>query len=167
MGPRVSVTLLCCCFCWAPDTTAGFLDQKRLHQVRKCIKLAQDLVFLSSWLNLEVVSLAQSCLTLCDLRDYYPPGFSVHGILQTRKLEWVAIPFCRRSSDPGVEPRFPALQADSLLSEPPGKPLEIVDRGNCMLKARCLRCVESVFQESVNRTWEICCLATEKYYFIT
>ena len=51
-----------------------------------------------------------------------PPGSSVHGILQERKLEWVAIPFSRGSSDPGIEPGSPALQVDSLLSEPPGKP---------------------------------------------
>ena len=43
-------------------------------------------------------------------------------ILQARILEWVAIPFPRGSSQPS-DPRSPALQADSLLSEPPGKPL--------------------------------------------
>ena len=32
----------------------------------------------------------QSCPTLCDPIDCSPPGFSVHGILQARKLEWVA-----------------------------------------------------------------------------
>ena len=35
----------------------------------------------------------QSCLTLCDPMDYNLPGFSVHGILQARTLEWVAISF--------------------------------------------------------------------------
>ena len=44
------------------------------------------------------------------------------GILQARLLEWVAILFSRGSSDPGIEPGAPALQADSLLSETPGKP---------------------------------------------
>ena len=33
----------------------------------------------------------QSCLTLCDLMDCSLPGFSIHGILQERTLEWVAI----------------------------------------------------------------------------
>ena len=41
---------------------------------------------------------AQSCLTLCDSVDYSPRGSSVHGILQARVLEWVAIPFSRGSS---------------------------------------------------------------------
>ena len=39
------------------------------------------------------VLVAQLCLTLCDLMDYSPAGSSVHGILQARILEWVAISF--------------------------------------------------------------------------
>ena len=50
------------------------------------------------------------------------PGSSIHGILQARKLEWVAISFSRDLLDPGIEPRSPALQADALPSAPPGKP---------------------------------------------
>ena len=45
-------------------------------------------------------SVAQSCLTLRDAMDCNPPGSSVYGILQARKLEWVAIPFSRGSSLP-------------------------------------------------------------------
>ena len=41
---------------------------------------------------------AQSCPTLCDPMDCSLPGFSVHGILQARILEWVATVFSRRSS---------------------------------------------------------------------
>ena len=44
--------------------------------------------------------LAQSCLTLCNPMDCSPPGSSVHGILQARILEWVAISFARGSSHP-------------------------------------------------------------------
>ena len=40
------------------------------------------------------------CLTLCDPKDCSPAGYSVHGILQARILEWVAIPFSRGSSQP-------------------------------------------------------------------
>ena len=43
---------------------------------------------------------AQSCPTLFDPVDCSPPGCSVHGILQARKLEWVAISFSRGSSQP-------------------------------------------------------------------
>ena len=35
----------------------------------------------------------QSCLTLCDLMDCSPPGSSVHGVLQARIMQWVAISF--------------------------------------------------------------------------
>ena len=38
-----------------------------------------------------VCSVTQSCLTLCNPTDYSLPGFSVHGILSARTLEWVAI----------------------------------------------------------------------------
>ena len=47
------------------------------------------------------------------------PGSSVHGILQARILEWVAMPSSRDLHNPGTEPKAPALQADSLPSEPP------------------------------------------------
>ena len=43
---------------------------------------------------------AELCPTLCDPVDCSPPGFSVHGIPQTRILEWVAISFSRGSSWP-------------------------------------------------------------------
>ena len=39
-------------------------------------------------------------VALCDPMDCSPPGSSVHGILQARILEWVAIPFSRGSSQP-------------------------------------------------------------------
>ena len=67
-------------------------------------------------------SVAQSCLTLCDPMDCSLPGSPVHGIFQARVLEWVAISFSRGSSHPGIEPGSPALQADALLPELPGKP---------------------------------------------
>ena len=44
-----------------------------------------------------------------------PSGISVHGISQARILEWVAISSSRGSSNPGIKPVAPALQADSLL----------------------------------------------------
>ena len=44
------------------------------------------------------VKATQSCPTLCGPMDCSLPGFSVHGILQTRILKWVGIPFSRGSS---------------------------------------------------------------------
>ena len=69
------------------------------------------------------VSVAQSCPTLCDSMNYTQPVSSVYGILQARILELVPFPSPRDLPDPGIEPRSPALQADALPSEPPGKPL--------------------------------------------
>ena len=63
----------------------------------------------------------QWCLTLCDPVDCSPPGSPAHGMLQSRILERVAIPFPGDLPNPGIKPGSLALQADSLLSEPPGK----------------------------------------------
>ena len=46
------------------------------------------------------VSVALSGLTVCNSMDWSPPGSSVHGILQARILEWVAVPFSRGSFHP-------------------------------------------------------------------
>ena len=60
-----------------------------------------------------------SCPALCDLMDCGRPGSSIYGILQARIQEWVAMLSCKGAS----QSRSPALQVDSVLSEPPGKPL--------------------------------------------
>ena len=55
------------------------------------------------------------CSVLWDPRDSSPPGFSVHGILQARILPEVGLPFPSPGDlpDAGIEPRSPALRADS------------------------------------------------------
>ena len=63
------------------------------------------------------VKVTQSFLTVCDPMDY-----TVHEILQVRILEWVAFSFSRDLPNPGIEPRSPTLQVDSLPTEPQGKP---------------------------------------------
>ena len=67
----------------------------------------------------EVKCESENCSVVSDL---WPHGYTVHGILQARILEWVAFPFSRESSQPRIEHRSPALQVDSLLAEPQGKP---------------------------------------------
>ena len=64
------------------------------------------------------VKVAQLCPTLCN-----PMGYTVHGILRARILEWVAFPFSRDLPNPSTEPRSPTMQADSLPAEPQGKPI--------------------------------------------
>ena len=63
------------------------------------------------------MKLAKSYPTLCHSMDY-----TVHGILQARILECVAVPFSRELPNPRIELRSPTLQADSLPAEPQGKP---------------------------------------------
>ena len=64
----------------------------------------------------------QSCLTLCNPVDYSPPGSSLMGF--SRQGYWSGLPFPSPGDlpNPGIKPGSSALQADSLTSEPPGKP---------------------------------------------
>ena len=73
---------------------------------------------------LEVMVLSRSVKSdFCNPMDCSSPGFSVHGILQARMLEWIAMPFSRGSfPNSGIKLRSCALQVGSLQSEPPGKP---------------------------------------------
>ena len=75
-----------------------------------------------NFLTVLKVLVAQSCLIFCNPVACSLPGSSVHGIFQARALAWVVIPYSRDLPDPGIEPRSPTLQADSLLSEPPESP---------------------------------------------
>ena len=74
---------------------------------------------------------AQLYLTLCDPMDCNLRGSSVHRILQAKILEWVAMPsskgvFPTQGLNPGSALHCnPALQVDSLPSEPPRKPMHI------------------------------------------
>ena len=74
--------------------------------------------FLLVWCTPRKMLVLQSCLALCSPMNCNPPGSAVHGILQARILEWVAIPFSRESSQPRDQTRSSVLQADSLPSEP-------------------------------------------------
>ena len=62
---------------------------------------------------------AKLCPTLCDPMDYSLPDSFVHGISQTRILEWVALSFSRESPDP--EPGSPALVGRFFTPETPEK----------------------------------------------
>ena len=60
-------------------------------------------------------------MPLCDPMDCNPPDSSVHGIFQTRIWSGLPFPSSGDLPNPGIKPRSPALQADSLPSETPGK----------------------------------------------
>ena len=95
---------------WFPLGLTGLISllSKGLSRILSSTTIQKHQVFGAVW--------------LCNPINYSPQGSSVHRILQARILEWVALSFSRVSSLPGIEPESPELQADSLLSEPPGKP---------------------------------------------
>ena len=64
----------------------------------------------------------QLCPTLCNPKDYSLAGFSVHGISQARRLEWVAIPFSRGFSQPRDQTRVSCITGRFFTTEPPRKP---------------------------------------------
>ena len=87
----------------------------------------------------------ESGLTLCNPMDCSPPGSSVHGILQTRMLEWVAAPSFRGSSQPRDRTQVSHLhwQAGSLPLAPAGKPRESKTHFVSIGRLRDMRVVQS------------------------
>ena len=66
--------------------------------------------------------------------DCSSPGSSVHGILQVRILEWVAMPSSRGFSQPRGRTQVSCIAGDSSPSEPPGKPYALYDSIYILLK---------------------------------
>ena len=92
-------------------------------------QLNRKMLFFIFWKNNCIVNedimclVTQSCLILCNPMDCNPPGSSAHGD-SPRQEYWSGIlfPLPGDLPNPGIEPRSPASQADSLPSELPGKP---------------------------------------------
>ena len=106
--------------CATPDTAA--------HQAPPSLGFSRQepwsgVPFPSPTIQVRESEVAQSCLTLCDPMDCSLPGSSVHGIFQARVLEWVAISFCRGSSQTKIKPISPALTGRFFTTESPGKSL--------------------------------------------
>ena len=70
-------------------------------------------------------SVAHSCPTLCDLLDWTVACQALLFMEFSRQEYWSGLPFppSRELFDPGIKPRSPAFQADSLPTEPPEKTL--------------------------------------------
>ena len=76
-----------------------------------------QLHLLPTSLNLLCACMLQLCQPLCDPIDYSPPGSSVHGIIQPRKLEWFAMPSSREIFLPqGLDPHLHLLHCRHILS---------------------------------------------------
>ena len=69
---------------------------------------------------------AQSYLTVCDSMDCSPSGSSVHGDSLSKNTGVAAMPSPGDLPNPGIETSSSALQADSLLTEQPGKPFPLI-----------------------------------------
>ena len=69
-----------------------------------------------------VVVVTKSCPTLCNPRDYSPPGSSVHGIFQARYWHGLPFPPPWNLPDPEIELVSPALTGGFFTTEPPGTP---------------------------------------------
>ena len=91
----------------------------QLHSVPQC---TQGCVCVCVRVCVHVcVLVTLSCTTVCDPVDYNPPGSSVHGVLQARILEWIAISFSRGSSQPRDQTWMSCMQADSLCLSQQGR----------------------------------------------
>ena len=109
---------------------------------------------------------SQSCPTHRNPMDYSPPGSSVHGGF-SRQEYWSGLP-CPPPGDlpnPGIKPRSPSLQADSLSSEPPEKPKNMGEGGLSLLQGifpiqesnwGFLNCRWILYQLSYQGSWIIC-----------
>ena len=78
----------------------------KVHKINKSC-----LLFLVLLILYVCCLVTKSCLTLCNPMDSNLPGSSVHGISQTRILEWVAIFFSRDLPQPGIQPTSPTLSS--------------------------------------------------------
>ena len=86
----------------------GTLLSPHFHMLTNLV--AVPLEFYGTFITEECVwSVTQLCLTFCDPMDCSPPGSSVHGILQARMLEWVAMPSSRGSSCPRDQTQVPCV----------------------------------------------------------
>ena len=98
--------------------------------------------FFSKQIHFFVVLLLSCVQLFCDPMDCNLPDSSVCRIIQARILEWVAISSSSGFPDPGIEPRSPVLQVDSLLQS---------HQGNTSYPSLCFS-LNSFYNET-SRTW--------------
>ena len=83
-----------------PCEMPGWMKHKLESRLLGETSIISDMQMITLWQKVKWSEVTESCPTLCDPVDCIPPGSSVHGILQARILEWVAIFFSRRYSWP-------------------------------------------------------------------
>ena len=97
------------------------LASTHVHRVSDAIQPSHPLSAPSFPVSAYEREVAQSCQTLCDPVDCSPPSSSVHGILQARILECIAISFSRSSSQPRDGTWVSCIAGSFFTPEPPGK----------------------------------------------
>ena len=103
---------------WAEGSAASWLFIPSVNQMQKHR-------FTFGFLPFVVVQSISYVRLFCNLMDCSPPGYSVRGILQAGKLEWVAISSSRGSSWPRDWPHILCIAGRFFTGEPQGKPLSI------------------------------------------
>ena len=126
-GPARNLVLPCLSYCLFLSLLTA---HPHPHRLRATVHLRWQAKTVSAGSRLPHVCMHAKLLqwppTLCAPMDQSPPGSSVHGILQARILEWVAVSSCRGSSQPRdrthVSYVYLHWQLGSLPLAPPGKP---------------------------------------------
>ena len=90
---------------------------------------------LLKWKEMKVLVVSSSVQLFAPSMNCSLPGSPVHGILQVWVLSGLPFPSPGNLSEPAIESRSPALQADSLLSELPGKPTEMSSHLNGIMES--------------------------------
>ena len=127
---HIQTTLFYLCKAYLLPYWNGKTFQWKFHKSQFIIRyhLQLDIIYLLNGLQtillwVKVKSLSRVPPTLCDPMDY-----TVHGILQARILEWVAIPFSRGFSRPWDRTCVSFIAARFFSTEPPGKPSVVSSR---------------------------------------
>ena len=123
----LNITLKSIYRCWILTGANGYTQNYNIYSQ---VFMEKDRFIFKQLITLWKVKvfITQSCLALCDPRDCSLQGSSVHGILQLRILEWVAIPFSRESSQPRNRTRVSCIAPDYLPSELLGKPIVMLTK---------------------------------------
>jgi len=110
-----------------------FLKCLYWHSVSDEFKIEGSWYIIFYLLNLGYCAHLSRVQFFCDPMDCSPPGSSVHGILQTRTLEWVAFPSLGDLPNPEIEPMSPVspIPAGRLfITKPLGIPLYLINIHN-------------------------------------
>ena len=116
-----SMSVACFCYWKVLNFVKGGNDPPKIIQYADILETRAG-YGIQLWPVRITVKVAQSCLTLCDPMDY-----TVYGILQARRLEWVAGPFSRGSSQLRDQTQVSLIAGGFFTSWPPGEAPRILE----------------------------------------